>query len=216
MEGRGRRVFPAVARAAACPAERRPASSRTAAARRSTRTACATAGCCAGFTRGRVRTRRRPAVTCVWKSSRPARSGPRRHAAVACHRHRCRWLGGMRDRRGRVRVERRHHRRRRRPGLVDGRRHPRRGRDPGPLHGACDVCRITMPRPGVTFTRPAGGELHRQARLGQARTLGIPPSDLADDATFLRRVYLDTIGTLPTAAEARPSWRTLRPTSGRS
>src|SRR5690606_28965878 len=33
--------------------------------------------------------------------------------------------------------------------------------------------------------------------------LRIPASPLADDATFLRRVYLDTIGTLPTAAEAR-------------
>jgi hypothetical protein len=33
--------------------------------------------------------------------------------------------------------------------------------------------------------------------------LGIVPSDLAGDAAFLRRVYLDTIGTLPTAEEAR-------------
>jgi len=31
--------------------------------------------------------------------------------------------------------------------------------------------------------------------------LRIPPSPAADDATFLRRVYLDTIGTLPTIAE---------------
>src|SRR5207248_2411059 len=33
--------------------------------------------------------------------------------------------------------------------------------------------------------------------------LGIAPSGPADDATFLRRVFLDTIGTLPNAAEAR-------------
>ncbi len=33
--------------------------------------------------------------------------------------------------------------------------------------------------------------------------LSIAPSELADDATFLRRVYLDTIGLIPTAAEAR-------------
>lgn len=34
------------------------------------------------------------------------------------------------------------------------------------------------------------------------RELGITPSGLCDDATFLRRAFLDAIGTLPTAAEA--------------
>lgn len=34
------------------------------------------------------------------------------------------------------------------------------------------------------------------------RELGITPSGLCDDATFLRRAYLDAIGTLPTPAEA--------------
>ena len=33
--------------------------------------------------------------------------------------------------------------------------------------------------------------------------LSIAPSELTDDATFLRRVYLDVIGLIPTAAEAR-------------
>jgi hypothetical protein len=35
------------------------------------------------------------------------------------------------------------------------------------------------------------------------RELGVPPSPLCDDATFLRRVYLDCIGTLPTLEETR-------------
>lgn len=35
------------------------------------------------------------------------------------------------------------------------------------------------------------------------RELGIPPSPLCDDATFLRRAFLDAIGTLPTVEETR-------------
>jgi len=39
--------------------------------------------------------------------------------------------------------------------------------------------------------------------LAKLKTLGIPPSDLCSDHEFLRRVYLDTIGTLPMPDEAR-------------
>jgi hypothetical protein len=39
--------------------------------------------------------------------------------------------------------------------------------------------------------------------FAKLKTLRMRPADPADDATFLRRVYLDTLGTLPTADEAR-------------
>lgn len=39
--------------------------------------------------------------------------------------------------------------------------------------------------------------------MEQLAALNIPPSPTADDAEFLRRVYLDAIGTLPTPDEAR-------------
>lgn len=39
--------------------------------------------------------------------------------------------------------------------------------------------------------------------LEKLQSLSIPPSPRCDDATFLRRAYLDTIGTLPTLAETQ-------------
>ena len=69
--------------------------------------------------------------------------------------------------------------------------------------GQVAVCRITLPRPGVTFPRPPEANFVDKHVWDRLTRLGIPPSGLADDAEFLRRVYLDTIGTLPTASEAR-------------
>ena len=42
-----------------------------------------------------------------------------------------------------------------------------------------------------------------QRVISRLEVLGIEPAAMCSDAVFLRRVYLDTIGTLPTAAEAR-------------
>ncbi len=39
--------------------------------------------------------------------------------------------------------------------------------------------------------------------LGKLAQMGIPPAPLCSEAVFVRRVYLDVIGTLPTAPEAR-------------
>ena len=39
--------------------------------------------------------------------------------------------------------------------------------------------------------------------FGRLRQLGIPPAAVCSDSVFVRRIYLDAIGTLPTAAEAK-------------
>lgn len=69
--------------------------------------------------------------------------------------------------------------------------------------GHVAVCRITVPQPDVTFARPPESNFIDGHVWNQLAKLGIGPSGLADDAEFMRRVFLDTIGTLPTPAEAR-------------
>lgn len=69
--------------------------------------------------------------------------------------------------------------------------------------GHMATCRITLPRPGVKFTRPTENNFIDALAWDKLERLGIEPSPLADDATFLRRVSLDTIGTLPTSEEVR-------------
>lgn len=69
--------------------------------------------------------------------------------------------------------------------------------------GHVTVCRITIPQPNLQFDRPQENNFVDRLVWDKLERLGIAPSDLADDATFMRRVYLDTIGTLPTSAETR-------------
>ena len=65
------------------------------------------------------------------------------------------------------------------------------------------VCRVRIPRTETKFQRPPENNFVDRIVWDKLQKLGIQPSTLCDDATFLRRVYLDTIGTLPTPIEAR-------------
>jgi cell division septation protein DedD len=67
--------------------------------------------------------------------------------------------------------------------------------------------RMTVPFPNKVSTAqyqaiPTKGKVD-QLVLAKLQTLRLLPSDLASDEEFFRRVYLDCIGTLPTAAEVR-------------
>lgn len=73
--------------------------------------------------------------------------------------------------------------------------------------------RLQVPRPGAPEPYPDVPANNQIDELvwAKLRTMGIVPSGLCDDATFLRRASLDTIGTLPTPADVREFLADLRP-----
>jgi hypothetical protein len=71
--------------------------------------------------------------------------------------------------------------------------------------GQVTAALVLVPRPNAPRPYPNMPANNRIDTLVSAKLqkMGIVPSALADDATFLRRVSLDTIGTLPTTKEVR-------------
>jgi hypothetical protein len=79
--------------------------------------------------------------------------------------------------------------------------------------GAVDTFRGLVPRPGKIEPFPAfpANNFIDGFVLARLKKLNIAPSELADDAEYLRRVYLDVIGTLPTPDEVRRFFADSRP-----
>ncbi|MGD0896829.1 MAG: DUF1553 domain-containing protein [Thermoguttaceae bacterium] len=59
------------------------------------------------------------------------------------------------------------------------------------------------PSPFETGSAPPSQGPIDKLVFGKLQQLGIPPANLCSDAVFVRRVYLDAIGTLPTAEEVK-------------
>lgn len=98
-------------------------------------------------------------------------------------------------------------------GLVMTGESPGRGTVMASYMNEMAVFRVIIPRPEKIDRYP---ELPTQNYIDplvydQLRKLNILPSEVSDDAEFLRRIYLDVIGTLPTAAEARAFLADTRP-----
>ena len=68
--------------------------------------------------------------------------------------------------------------------------------------GQVSVARVRLPQ-AIAVRRPVLTNPIDTLVWDRFSLLGIQPSELVDDSSFLRRVYLDVIGTLPTVAEAR-------------
>lgn len=69
------------------------------------------------------------------------------------------------------------------------------------------VATVTIPYANTiepeVFARAPGRNFIDDMTLAKLKELNLPPSPRSSDSEFLRRAFIDTIGTLPTAAEAR-------------
>ena len=66
------------------------------------------------------------------------------------------------------------------------------------------IAHVLVPRASATTALEAKPQnFIDQHVLNKLRRLNLPPAEVCDDATFLRRAYLDVAGQLPTPDEVR-------------
>lgn len=68
--------------------------------------------------------------------------------------------------------------------------------------GQVSTFRATIPLGAEVKQLPPASNFIDEAVFAKLKLLGIPPSQVCDDGTFLRRVYVDITGNLPTAEES--------------
>ena len=89
-------------------------------------------------------------------------------------------------------------------GLVETRDRPGEGAVMSRYLGRVAVFRATIPQdvPADKFTFPIPASFIDEHVFAKLKQLGIPPSEVCSDSEFLRRASLDITGTLPAAVEA--------------
>src|SRR5688572_31091898 len=65
------------------------------------------------------------------------------------------------------------------------------------------VFRATIPLGAPVENLPVARNFVDELVFKKLKTIGMPPSEACDDATFLRRVTLDVAGRLPTTEETK-------------
>lgn len=69
--------------------------------------------------------------------------------------------------------------------------------------GRVSVCSVSVPLGARVDSTPPEKNFIDQHVFANLKQIGVPPSPLCDDSTFLRRVYLDIGGRVPTADETK-------------